>query len=318
MTFTVASTSLTTPTWAEFSRPLYSVGSLSNMAACLKEVESKLNRGTIGSTSKPTDSEVYRWLQRAKMELAETRNYSWKRRYVTTTLTANTYRYSLPADFAGGHINVRDKTNDNKISITSPHQFDILYPDPAEETSGGDILLACIKGHEIWFMPMPGADEIELEYERTGHDLEDALTVTAITKASPGVVSVTGHGLAIDDVVFFSGLTEMYNLNNTYQKVTVIDSANTFSINDCSGYAAAESTGGACVQKVSDLSWLPEIERYRCCDFAIAEAFTSLHMWDHAGQYYQKWMVEVQKASRADGKRKWSTMGYRARSVFQA
>jgi len=95
MTLVVASTALTTPAWSEFSRPAYSVGGLSNMAACLKEVESKLNRGTINSTSKPTDSEVYRWLQRAKMELAETRQYTWKRRYVTATLTADVYRYAL-------------------------------------------------------------------------------------------------------------------------------------------------------------------------------------------------------------------------------
>ena len=36
----------------------------------------------------------------------------------------------------------------------------------------------------------------------------------------------------------------MTELNDTTQMVTVIDSANTFSINDCSGYGAAETTGG--------------------------------------------------------------------------
>jgi len=70
--------------------------------------------------------------------------------------------------------------------------------------------------------------------------------VTAITKANPGVVSSTAHLLAVGDIVYFSGLTEMTELNGTFQTVTVLDTANTFSINNTSGYVSAESTGGAC------------------------------------------------------------------------
>ena len=73
-----------------------------------------------------------------------------------------------------------------------------------------------------------------------------ANNVTGITKANPGVVSSTAHGLSVGDVVYFSGLTEMTELNGTYKSVTVEDSADTFSINDTSGYGAAETTGGAC------------------------------------------------------------------------
>ena len=54
------------------------------------------------------------------------------------------------------------------------------------------------------------------------------------------------HGLSVYDMVHFVDLTEMTELNDTTQMVTVIDSSDTFSINDCSGYDAAETTGGVC------------------------------------------------------------------------
>jgi hypothetical protein len=64
----------------------------------------------------------------------------------------------------------------------------------------------------------------------------------------------------------------------------------------------------------TDFSWLPEIERFRCCDFAIAEAFESLHMWDASDRFRTKWGSGVGKAIRADGKRKWKSLNFRARS----
>jgi hypothetical protein len=160
---------------------------------------------------------------------------------VTATLTAGTWRYALPPDYSGGHISIRDKTNDTKLSVVSPHQFDVLYPDPSKVTSTSGALVAAIKNLELWVMPPPGADVVELEYERSGDD------ITA-----------------------------------------------------------------------TDFSWLPEIERFRCCDFAIAESFAALQQWDSANYYYALWKEGTQKAKRSDGKRRYTTMGYRARSVFQA
>jgi hypothetical protein len=67
-----------------------------------------------------------------------------------------------------------------------------------------------------------------------------------------------------------------------------------------------------------DMTWLPEIDRYRCCDFALAESFEALQDFEKAAYYRQKWAHGLGKSKMADGKKKWSTMGYRARSVFQA
>ena len=108
MSLTIASTTLDTA-WQEFSTVAFSAGSLADIDSCVTEVESKIRRGTLSPSSAPSTTEVKRWLQRAKQELAELRQFTWRRRYVTGTLTSGTWRYSLPPDFAGGRVNIRDK-----------------------------------------------------------------------------------------------------------------------------------------------------------------------------------------------------------------
>ena len=66
------------------------------------------------------------------------------------------------------------------------------------------------------------------------------------------------------------------------------------------------------------VGWLPEIERFRICDFALGEAFASLEQMDMAGFYFNRWERGLAKATRADGKRKFSQVNYRCRSIFQA
>jgi len=66
-----------------------------------------------------------------------------------------------------------------------------------------------------------------------------------------------------------------------------------------------------------DFTWLPEIERFRVCDFAVSESFLSLHMWEQAQLYTQRWNEAIGKAIRADGKRKWQGKRYQVINVFQ-
>ncbi len=81
-----------------------------------------------------------------------------------------------------------------------------------------------------------------------------ANNVTGITKANPGVVSSVAHGLSVGDLVYFDSLTEMTELNYQTKVVTAVGSADLFSINDTSGYGAAETTGGACGHSVVSLA----------------------------------------------------------------
>ena len=232
MSITDDSTGLST-TYTEQTVVAFTAGTLANIAACVTEVESKLRRGTLSSSTNPTSTQVQSWLIRAKEELAEVKNFTWKRRYATAATVASQYRYALPPDYNGGPTRLRDTTNDRYLTIDTEYLFDKTYPDVSAETAN-EPLYATIKNMELWLCPPPdGAYTLELEYERSGAD------------------------------------------NTT-----------------------------------TDFSWLPELERWRCTDYATAEAFYSLHMWQEGSIYFSKWKDGLGKAIRADGKRKWKTMQY--------
>lgn len=78
-------------------------------------------------------------------------------------------------------------------------------------------------------------------------------TVTGITKADPGVATFqAGHGFTGGELIKWKSLTEMTELNGKY---CTLDnkSGDTFEIVDTSGYGAAETTGGACANQVTDV-----------------------------------------------------------------
>jgi hypothetical protein len=91
---------------------------------------------------------------------------------------------------------------------------------------------------------------------RTGHVIHIILqlanvsaalvgTVTAATKANPGVVTIAGHGLTTGDRVVFAGLGGMTELNGNTYTITVV-SSDTFSIGvNTSGYTTYTSGGTA-------------------------------------------------------------------------
>jgi len=72
-------------------------------------------------------------------------------------------------------------------------------------------------------------------------------TASGITKANPGVVTVTStSGWLAGHALRFQGLVEMIELNKTAVPIYIkeIIDGTTFSILDTSGYGAAETTGG--------------------------------------------------------------------------
>lgn len=236
MSITDSSTALNT-SWTENTVVAFTAGTLATITDCITEVQSKLKRGTLSTASTPTLADAQRWLIRAKQELAEIKGFDWRRRYAYATLSVSDYRISLPPDFDGGMVRIKDTTNDQFIELHDPHHFDSIYPDLSAEENDKP-LHGCIKGRELWIAPpVSSAVTFEIEYDRSGDD-------------------------------------------NT----------------------------------ATDFSWLPEIERFRCCDFAIGEAFESLHMWEASDRFKAKWGTGAGKAIRADGRRKWKTMNYRARS----
>ncbi len=230
MSITDSSTTLDTD-WSEQSIVQFTSGVLTNEAACVTEVESKLKRGTLGASTTPTDAQVKNWLVRAKEELAEVKDYSFNRKFAQASLSAGDYRVSLPPDYNGKLYLIRDTTNDRPISVFAEAYFDKKYPDPSAE-SQGEPYEATIKNMELWLAPPAnGTTVIEIEYDRSG----------APTTAT-------------------------------------------------------------------SFDWLPELERFRGCDFAVGMSFESLHSYAEADRYLKRFYDGLRKSIRADGRRKWSRM----------
>jgi hypothetical protein len=238
MSITDNTTTLDTA-WTEQTISVFTSGVLTDEAACVTEVASKLKRGTLGATTTPTETQVKNWLVRAKEELAEVKDFSFDRKFAQATLTAGDYRVALPPDYNGGGMIIRDTTNDRPIVVFSSDYFDAKYPDASAE-SQGEPFEATIKNMELWLSPpVNGSTVIEIEYLRSG----------APTTAT-------------------------------------------------------------------SFDWLPELERFRCCDFAVGMAFESLHQFDLADRYLNRWGQGMAKAIKADGRRKWKRI-VSCKDVFQ-
>lgn len=169
MTLVAASTLLDT-TWTEFSTVEYGASTLGTLSTMIDEVGLKLNRGTISASSYPSDTQIAQWLVRGKQEFAKTKMFTWRRRFVTTTTAASVYRYSMPPDYDGGVVTLKDITNDQEVKIISNSRFDSIYPD-LSEVSNSEPSLATVKNMELWLGPPPGgAYELQMEYIRSGDD----------------------------------------------------------------------------------------------------------------------------------------------------
>jgi len=66
----------------------------------------------------------------------------------------------------------------------------------------------------------------------------------------------------------------------------------------------------------TDVSYLPEIFRYKICTYAIYKSFILLQNWQAAQVHKSEWETGLKKSRRADGKKKWSDMGYMAKAWY--
>lgn len=71
-------------------------------------------------------------------------------------------------------------------------------------------------------------------FKDQGAILEANKTISAITKANPGVVTATSHGYSNDDIVFISSVAGMTEVNGKYFKVSN-KTTNTFELEDIDG-----------------------------------------------------------------------------------
>lgn len=240
-TITDSTTTIDTD-WTEYSKPIpaFTAGILATQSACVEEVEGKLQRGTLGATSVPTDTQVKNWLMRAKLKLMQVRDFSFARKFAYVALQATQSQIVLPPDYQGGEVTLTDMSNNLTLRQWPLAWYRKRYPDPSDLENGKPLIFA-INNQEMWIAPpTDAAITVRLEYSRSG----------------------------------------------------------------------AETTAG-------DFSWLPEYERFLCCDFAVAEAFESIHMWEEADRYRSRWNEELKFSVRADGRRKWKQEQMQVINIFQ-
>jgi len=169
MSITDDTTALDT-TWAEQPVVAFTAGTLSTYTDLITEIEGKLQRGTLTTSTVPSTTQLQTWIVRAKQELMEAYGFTFSRRYATATATAGSYRFALPPDFGGGSCILRDTTNDITISASTDRaSFDAVYPD-VSALGAGEIQAFTIKNNELWVAPPADGSTLEIEYNRTGDD----------------------------------------------------------------------------------------------------------------------------------------------------
>jgi len=179
---------------------------------------------------------------------------SWQKATIVTTATGTLEYERIYFRSNGGAAEFYiDDVRISPITTTSP-AYRITLTDDSSETLVG-------------FIGYPDVAEtvgLNIVADETFDDITKAAAkgVDGITKANPGVVTFdAGHGYSDGDVIYFSGLTEMTELNGEYW-ILRSNAGDTFELQttvgsslDTSGYGAAETTGGNCAQLCDFTEW---------------------------------------------------------------
>jgi hypothetical protein len=152
-------------------------------------------------------------------------------------------------NFTGGELSPRlDGRNDlaKYASGCKTLQNMIVYPHGSAARRPGTTFVAEVKTSSAFTRLIPfefsttqtyilefGDDYIRF-YKDSGAILEANKTITAITKANPGVVTATAHGFSNGDTVVISGVVGMTQVNGKRFKVASV-ATNTFALQDIDG-----------------------------------------------------------------------------------
>ena len=63
----------------------------------------------------------------------------------------------------------------------------------------------------------------------------------------------------------------------------------------------------------TDVSWLPELMRFKMCDYATYRSFIVLQNWNGATAYKGEWSSGLGQSKRRDNRKRWAAVGYKAR-----
>lgn len=63
----------------------------------------------------------------------------------------------------------------------------------------------------------------------------------------------------------------------------------------------------------TDITYIPELMRFRMCDYATYRSFVALQMWNDANVYKSEWEYALGKSNKRDKKKRWAALGYKVR-----
>jgi len=203
---------------------------------------------------------------------------SWDAGYTITTTQVDAYLKKVGSPT--GNVGCELYSNAGVLAATSTTIISAADIDTTAEErnfvfSSGDLSQRTLYWAVITYSGDPLGSEKVTDGVLEATSKATAKGLTGITKANPGVVTFNaGHGYTDGDVIYFSGLTEMTELNTEYW-VLRSNAGDTFELQttvgnslDTSGYGAAETTGGDCAQLVDFTSWTEGAGYYPAVDGA--------------------------------------------------
>lgn len=180
------------------------------------------------------------------------------RNFVVANVTTNTF--TLMDAFGVVNLNTTSYTTyvsggtASKIyEVSTPYQLEDLFA--LKYAQNADVMYIVHPNYEPMKLTRMGSTSWTLAtFDRTGDPFLIKKTVSAITQASPGVVTATGHGFITGDKVILNAVVGMTQVNNSVSgqvfTVTKIDDDN-FSIGvDTTGYTGYSSAGYASNQNL--------------------------------------------------------------------
>jgi len=192
------------------------------------------------------------------------------------------------SNFAGGEISPRltGRTDIRKYatSCKTLENFDVVPHGGARKRSGTR-MVSLHPYYDVTLKPFVYSTEQAYclllgpgfiwFYKDQGLVTHPAINITAITQASPPVITAVGHGLTTGNWTLLTGITGMTELNNRAVYVTRID-ANTFSLDniDTSGYYAYVSGGTS--NRIVQLATTYTAEE--CEELTTAQVFDTMYI----------------------------------------
>lgn len=148
--------------------------------------------------------------------------------------TNRTLLWGTPTDKTGIYGSWIDAQNYTKVTAENPSGY---TGDGTTKTFSGQKLAEAVSGQTVFAV-------------QGFAGIAAATNLSALTKGGPNTLfSATGHGLAVGDMVYFTGVGGMTQLNGILTKVVSVGDANSFfALVDTSGFT--DYTSGGTVQKV--------------------------------------------------------------------